>query len=62
MKLQVQAEWNGNELITAFLAQLKQNNIEAQVSEIKILVKSKDDKEVNLSPDRICLSYSKTQV
>jgi hypothetical protein len=62
MKLQVNAEWNGNELISAFLAQLKQNNIDALPTEVKILVKSKDDKEINLSPDRICLSYTKTQV
>jgi hypothetical protein len=61
MKLNVSAELNGNELITLFLNQLKQSNIEALPADIKILVVSKD-KTVELTPDRISLSYSKTQV
>jgi len=61
MKLNVSAELNGSELIALFLAQLKQNNIDAVASDIKILVQSKD-KEVDLTPDRVRLSYGKTQV
>ena len=61
MKLNVSAEINGNELITLFLAQLKSNNIDAEPGDIKILVQSKE-KEVELTPDRIRVSYSKTQV
>jgi len=61
MKLQVSAELNGNELITLFLNQLKQNNIEAEPNDIKIIVVSKE-KEVDITPDRLRLSYSKTQV
>jgi hypothetical protein len=61
MKLNISAELNGNELISLFLSQLKQGSIEAAPSEVKILVQTKD-KEVELSPDRLRLFYSKTQV
>ena len=62
MKLQVNAELVGAELLTLFLAQLKQNNIDAAPADIKILVKSKDGKEVDITPDRIRFSYAKEQV
>lgn len=61
MKINVSAEWNGSEILEAFLNQLKSNNIDANPNDIQILIQSKD-KEINLTPDRIKLSYIKTQV
>lgn len=61
MKLQITSELTGNEILDIFIQQLKQNNIDAQASDIKILIQSKD-KVVELTPDRLSLSYTKTQV
>lgn len=62
MKIQVNSEINGNELIAFFLSELKKSNIDGVPEDIKILVKSKDDKEVDIAPSRIRLSYNKTQI
>lgn len=61
MKLQITSELNGQELIDIFLQQLKASNVDAAPGDIQILIQSKE-KEINLTPDRIKLSYTKIQV
>lgn len=58
MKINVNAELNGNELIEFFLKQSKENNLSIEPNQVKIFVKSKDNKEVEISPDRLRLAYS----
>ncbi len=60
MKVQIKAEINAHEIIESFLKQLKDNNIQAEPGDIKILVLSKDGKEVDITPDRLRVAFEKS--
>lgn len=61
MKIKIESEMSGAEIIELFINQLKQNGLDPDPKDIMINVQSKD-KVIQLTPDRINLSYSKVQV
>lgn len=60
MKLKINAELTGQELVAHFDSLLKTNNIEVKTSDdIKFIVTNSQGKEVEVVADKIRLSYIK---
>lgn len=57
--MKITAELNGNEILDLFIKQLKSNGIDAEPSQVNIVIKSKENKEVVVTPDRLCITFNK---
>ncbi len=65
MKIKINVELEGNEIIQYFLDKLKENNITPAWKEgnslpsgVKLLVTNKDNKEIEISPEKIKVVYN----
>lgn len=59
MKIKVNATLEGAEILEKFLAQLKENNITAGPEDCKIFVLNKQNAEVEISVDKLKITYNK---
>lgn len=60
MKIKIECVQTGNEVVETFLAQLKQNNIEASAEEVKVEVFSEKKNEfVLVDAKNVRFSFSK---
>lgn len=60
MKINVNAELSGEEIVQLFIKQAKESNLDIIPNNVKILIKSKDNKDVEISSDRLKVVYSNT--
>lgn len=58
MKIQINAEQTGKEIVQSFAKSLADNKLSVAEEQIKIIVLSKDGKEVEVTPDRIKVIYN----
>lgn len=60
MKLEIKAELSGEEILKTFADILTNNNIKIDnLDNFKIIVKSKENKDLEISPERLKIVYSK---
>ena len=66
MKIKIESTCDGRELIEDFINKLKSNNIETHWKEgadlpvgVKIVVKNKNDQDVEVSPDKLRIIFNK---
>lgn len=57
MKIKVNIEQNGHEVLSSFIEEAKKNNIDVSAGKIQIFVKSKDGKEIDITPDRLRIVF-----
>lgn len=58
MKIQVNVELTGQEILNLFIQEAKKSNLDLDTNKIKILFKNKDGKDVELSHDRLSIVYN----
>lgn len=58
MKIKVNIEQNGLDILKAFCDEAKKSNIDVDVTKVKFFVKNKDNKDVEISPERFSIVYS----
>lgn len=58
LNIKINAEKTGHDVIFDIIEELKKNGVSAEPSKIQILVKSKDGKEVDLTPDRLRIVFN----
>lgn len=58
MKLSINAELTGQELVDLFIKQLNENKIEPHLEKIKFVITKKDGSPVEMDADKIKLIYS----
>lgn len=58
MKIKINAELTGQEILDLFINQLKENKIDPDLTKIKIFVTNKNGQEVVLDADKIKVTYS----
>lgn len=62
MKININAEINGHEIINNFIKELKDKNINPSPESIKIFVLNKQNQEVEIGPEKLVVKFEDKQV
>ena len=60
MKLNINAVWEGSELVQKCYEELKAQNVDVSLEDVKIMVTNKAGAEIDLSADKLKIVVNKT--
>lgn len=58
MKINIEAIFEGEEIVQTFLDSLSSQNIKTTKENVKIFVKSKDNKDIEIPPERLRVVFN----
>lgn len=59
MKLKIESQTDGNQILEGLIKEIDAQGVKSEPGNFKFFVKSKEGKEVEISPERLTITFAK---